>query len=71
MTDAMGTCTIFKSISLNTTGPDSLKYALCFKSTQDWNAFGNPDKNGFYWWVLYWWFGATGCCVTSGGQPAP
>lgn len=49
MTDTAGTCTLLKSYALNTTAPDSTKYALCFKSVKEWEAFGQPDKNGMYW----------------------
>jgi hypothetical protein len=49
MTDALGTCTLFKSYLLNETAPDSLKFALCFKSVKEWEDFGKPDRNGFYW----------------------
>lgn len=48
MLDATGTCTIFSSYALNTTAPDSLKYALCFKSVKQWEEFGKPDSGGMY-----------------------
>ncbi|GBF97656.1 hypothetical protein Rsub_10532 [Raphidocelis subcapitata] len=48
MTDALGTCTLFRSYALNATAPDSLKFALCFKSVKEWEDFGKPDRNGMY-----------------------
>jgi hypothetical protein len=49
ITDATGACTLLRDYQLNTSTPDSLKYALCFKSVKQWQAFGQPDKQGMYW----------------------
>jgi hypothetical protein len=51
LTDASGTCTLYKAYDLKTMAPDSLKYSLCFKTVKQWEEFGSPDKNGMYWCV--------------------
>ncbi|GBF98431.1 hypothetical protein Rsub_11076, partial [Raphidocelis subcapitata] len=46
-TDANGTCTVFSRYALNSSRSDADSYALCFKSTKEWDEFGRGERGSY------------------------